>query len=121
MQSFTIQTVILRFAFFICFRYTLPITLENKQSEKDISMAEPIFLNPNSYDNIKLILDQLKVILDIGGKREWSYVGCDGPLYVIASRLIESEIGKYDWVAMSSGLGHLYMNQQKTLFNIYST
>ena len=81
-------------------------------------MAEPIFLNPNSYDNIKLILDQLKVTLDIGGKREWSYVGCDGPPYVIASRLIESEVGKYDWVAMSSGLGHLYMNQQKTLFNI---
>ena len=81
-------------------------------------MAEPIFLNPNSYDNIKLILDQLKVTLDIGGKREWSYVGCDGPPYVIASRLIESDVGKYDWVAMSSGLGHLYMNQQKTLFNI---
>ena len=81
-------------------------------------MTEPIFLNPNSYDNIKLILDQLKVTLDIGGKREWSYVGCDGPRYVIASRLIESDVGKYDWVAMSSGLGHLYMNQQKTLFNI---
>ena len=81
-------------------------------------MAESIFLNPNSYDNIKLILDQLKVTLDIGGKREWSYVGCDGPSYIIASRLIESEVGKYDWVAMSSGLGHIYMNQQKTLFSI---
>ena len=57
-------------------------------------------------------------MLDISGKWEWSYVGCDDPLYVIASRLIESEVGKYDWVAMSSGLGHLYMNQQKTLFNI---
>ena len=31
-------------------------------------MAEPIFLNPNSYDNIKLILDQLKLTLDIGGE-----------------------------------------------------
>ena len=63
-------------------------------------------------------MDQLKITLDIGGKREWSYVGCDGPPYVIASRLTESEVGKYDWVAMSSGLGHLYMTQQKTLFNI---
>ena len=77
-----------------------------------------IFLNPNSYDNIKLILDQLKVMLDIGGKREWPYVGCDGPLYIKASRLIESDVGKYDKVAMSSSLGHLYMNQQKTLFSI---
>ena len=81
-------------------------------------MAEPIFLNPNSYDNIKLILDQLKLTLDIGGKRKWPYVGCHGPLYAIASRLIESGIGKYVWVAMSSGLGHLYMNQQKALFSI---
>ena len=72
-------------------------------------MTEPIFLNPNSCDNIKLILDQLKVTLDIDGKREWSYVGCDGPPYVIASRLIENDVGKYDWVAMS---------QKKTLFNI---
>ena len=42
-------------------------------------MAEPIFLNPNSYDNIKLILDQLKVTLDIGGEKGWYYVGCDAP------------------------------------------
>ena len=81
-------------------------------------MAEPIFLNPHSYNNIKLILDQLKVMLDIGGKREWPFVGCDSPLYVKASRLIESDVGKYDWVAMSSSLGHLYMNQQKMLLNI---
>ena len=81
-------------------------------------MAEPIFLNPKSYNNIKLILDQLKVMLDLGGKRKWPYVGCDGPLYVIASRLIESDIGKYDWVTMSRCLGHLYMNQQKALFSI---
>ena len=76
-------------------------------------MAEPISLNPNSYDNIKLVLNEL---LGIGEKREWSYVGCDGPLYVIASRLVDE--GNYEWVAMSNGLGHLFMNQPKMLFNI---
>ena len=81
-------------------------------------MVEPIFLNPNSFENIKLILNKLKVTLEIGSTREWSYVGCDGPPYVIASKLIESGKGDFDWVAMSSGLGHLYMNQQKTLFNV---
>ena len=49
-------------------------------------------------------------------KREWSYFGCNGLSYVIASRLVDE--GNYEWVAMSNGLGHLYMNQQKTLFNI---
>ena len=55
-------------------------------------------------------------MLGIGENREWSYVGCDGPPYIIASRLVDE--GDYEWVAMSNGLGHLYMNQQKTLFNI---
>ena len=54
--------------------------------------------------------------MGIGEKREWSYVGCDGPPHVIASRLVDE--GNYEWVAMSNGLGHLYMNQQNTLFNI---
>ena len=55
-------------------------------------------------------------MLGTGEKRQWLYVGCDGPPYVIASRLVDE--GNYEWVAMSNGLGHLYMNQQKTLFNI---
>ena len=52
-------------------------------------------------------------MLGIGEKREWSYVGCDGPPYVIASRLVDD--GNYEWVAMSNGLEHLYMNEQKNI------
>ena len=81
-------------------------------------MAETIFLNPNSYENITSVIDTLKISLQIGVKREWSFIGCDGPPYVIASRLIDEDKSKYDWVAMSNGLGHLYMNQMKTFFNI---
>ena len=43
------------------------------------------------------------------------YVGCSGP-YVVTCRLVNE--GNYDRVAMSNGLEHLYMNQQKTFFNI---
>ena len=103
----------------LLFRYVLPITSQNNTPNlKCITMAEPIFLNPNSYENIKTILVTLKTNLEIGKTREWSYVGCDGPPYVIASNLIEEEPEKYDWVAMSNGRGHLYMNQMKTLFNV---
>ena len=78
-------------------------------------MTEPIFLNSNSYENITSIIDTLKISLQIAVKREWSFRGCDGPPYVIASRLIDED---NDWVARSNGLGHLYMNQMKTFFNI---
>ena len=63
----------------------MPITLENEENKKDISMAEPIFLNTSNHNNIKIILDQLRIKLDIGEKWEWYYVGCDGSPYVIAS------------------------------------
>ena len=55
-------------------------------------------------------------MLGIVENREWSYVGCNGPPYIIASRLVDE--GNYECVAISNALGHLYMNQQKTLFNI---
>ena len=70
-------------------------------------MAEPIFLNPNSYENITSTIDTLKISLQIDIKRKWSFIGNDGPLYVIASRLIDEDKSKSDWVAMANGLGHL--------------
>ena len=117
MLSFSIHIVISRFAYYML-RYTLLITLENRQNEKYVSLAEPIFLNIYSYDNIKTDFGPVKSNARYWWKRRVSYVGCDGLPYVTASRLIETDVGKYDWVAMSSSLGHLYMNQQKTLLNI---
>ena len=49
----------LRKILLISSRYYLPIKVDNNQNKKEISTAEPIFLNPNSYDNIKLILNEL--------------------------------------------------------------
>ena len=96
-------------------RYKLPLNMANNQNSPKISMTEPIFLNSNSYENITSIIDTLKISLQIGVKREWSFRGRDGPPYVIASRLIDED---NDWVARSNGLGHLYMNQMKTFLNI---
>ena len=86
----------------IASRYYLPIKVDNNQNKKEISMTEPIFLNPNSYENIKLILNELNKMLGIGEKNEWSYVGCDGPPYVIASTLADE--GNYERAAISNGL-----------------
>lgn len=74
-------------------------------------------LNPNSYDNVKQILSQLKLYI-INEDRKWSVLGCDGPPYCLANRIIESDPEKYDWVAMNSGLGHLHMNELKSLFKV---
>lgn len=81
-------------------------------------MGEPILLNPNSYDNIKEILESLKVNLGIGKGKQWCYVGCDGPPYCLASRLIAKNPEYYHWVTLVPGLGHLNMNQLKCLFKV---
>ena len=53
---------------------------ESKQSNvKSQQMGEPILLNPNSYNNLSVILDSLKTNLDIGNSRQRSFIGCDGP------------------------------------------
>ena len=85
---------------------------------KEITIGEPVLLNPNSYENLEKIIDSLKETLDIGSTRQWSFIGCDGPPCCLSSRLIERNPKKYDWVSMVSGLGHLNMNQVKTFFKI---
>ena len=72
---------------------------------KELKLGEPILLNPNSYSNIEHILDELKVNLGITTVRQWSFVGADGPPYCLASRIVESNREKYDWVSMVPGTG----------------
>ena len=81
-------------------------------------IGEPILLNPNSYNNLEQILDNLEVNLEIGSSREWSYIGCDGPPYCLASRLIDKIDRFQQWVVMLPGLGHLNMNQLKAFFKV---
>ena len=55
-------------------------------------------------------MDKLKEALSIENEQQWPFIGCDGLPYVIANHLIDSDPVKYQRVAMSNGLGHLYMN-----------
>ena len=83
---------------------------QNKTNLKQMQMGEPIVLNPNSYDNLEKILEELKVNTAIGVDREWTFVGADGPPYCLASRLIGKDEKKYDWVSMVPGLGKITMD-----------
>ena len=83
-----------------------------------IEMSEPIFLNPNNYKNIHHILKQLKIFAKIGINREWVLIGCDGPPYCLASRIIQSSSDEFDFAALVPGLGQLHMNQMKTILHI---
>ena len=49
----------------------------------NITLNEPIMVNPNSLKNMKVILDSLKPVL-IGSNndnRQWVFIGADGPPY----------------------------------------
>ena len=48
--------------------------------------------------------------------KKWVFLGCDGPLYHIVIRTIDTYSDKYDMVLLVFGLGHQHMNQLKTLF-----
>ena len=44
-----------------------------------MSVGEPVLRNPNSYESIEQILNELKKNLQIGKSRQWTFIGCDGP------------------------------------------
>ena len=89
-------------------------TINNRPQQ----IGEPILVNPNSYVNVSVILEKLREYLGIGKSREWTYIGCDGPPYCLASRLIERNPELYDWAVVLPGLGHLNMNQVKSYFQV---
>ena len=88
-----------------------------KKNKTKISMGEPVIVNPNSYESLKKVLGNLKEQI-INGNRKWTFLGCDGPPFCLASRLIENDPEEYAWVSMVSGLGHLHMNQLKAFFKV---
>lgn len=83
-----------------------------------VKMAEPVMLNPNSYQNVRLIRDELKVSSEIGESRQWVFLGCDGPSHCLSERIINENVERYEFASMVPGLGHLHMNQMKTLFKV---
>ena len=59
----------------------------------------------------------MKNDLEIDSQRLWSFLGCDGTPYSLASRIIADDPA-LDWITLLPGLGHLHMNQLKTNFHV---
>ena len=58
-------------------------------------MGEPVLVNPNSYINVKIILDDECKKRLINSNRKWTILGCDGPAYCqIKKRILFSDDGK---------------------------
>ena len=77
----------------------------------DTSVNEPaMFIGTHTYnskENLKAILQHLKMILiDNGDGRQWVFVGADGPPYTILRQIVMEEPAVYDWVILVSGKGH---------------
>ena len=55
-----------------------------------ISTCEPIMVNPNSFENIVVILNDIKkrtINEDADVGRKWVFVGADGPPYCLMRRI----------------------------------
>ena len=91
---------------------------QNSETRPQIKMSDPVLLNPNSYKNLETILTEMKQFANIGKDREWVFLGCDGPPYCLSERIIESNPEKFEFASLVPGLGHLHMNQMKTIFKV---
>ena len=58
---------------------------------KQQKIREQIMVNPNSLKNVKEILDEYKVLHGIGNNRQWMALGCNGPPFVVANKIVEEE------------------------------
>ena len=75
-------------------------------------------LHPNSYTGVENILLNLKESADIGKSREWVFLGCGGPPYCFEERIANDNPTIFSFASFVPGLGHLHMNQMKTLFKV---
>ena len=83
-----------------------------------VIMAESFLLNPNSYKNIEAILRDIKDFAIVDEDCEWLFLGCDGPPYCLSETIAENSQDEFDFASFVPGLGHLHINQMKTLFRI---
>lgn len=98
-----------------------PVTFEfdfenqNNENNRCISIAEPMFVDPDSYNNITFIMDKLKEAFLFENNWLWSFVGCDGIPYIFANGLTDSDSIKCQWVGIRSPL----RESNKDIFNVY--
>ena len=96
---------------------TFNIGQKSSEVRPIIKIFEPVLVNPNSYKNVETVLKEIKSKA-ISGDRKWVFLGCDGPPYCLSERIAERNPDFYDFVHFVPGLGHMHMNQLKTIFRI---
>ena len=65
------------------------ISSYHPENPHEIKLGEIIGVNPNSYETIKTVLENLREQAGVGKEKTWRQVGFDGIPYCIASEIIE--------------------------------
>ena len=65
----------------------------HQEGQKPVFVMDPVFVNPNSVENLKLVLRHLGTLAGIkrygGDERDWVIICCDGLPYTMVRRMIE--------------------------------
>jgi hypothetical protein len=98
-----------------------PISITQKSSPQDgvrvpdISLPDPLPLNPNSIENVRKVLDYIQEISGINkGERKWIPVICDGVPYNYAQKIKKD----YPRILMIPGQLHEEMNMLKSFVEL---
>ena len=89
---------------------------EHTIHKDSIAMAEPIMVNPNSYERVKEVLEHIKKLV-IGPSRKWTVVGSDGVPYVLGQKLRDDNAALQD-LLLVPGPGHFELNTVRAIFKL---
>ena len=94
-----------------------PISITQKKSPQEgvkvpgMSILDPLPINPNSIDNVCMVLDHIQ---RISGERKWIAVTCDGVPYNYAQKLKKDFPG----IILIPGPLHEEMNMLKSFVEL---
>ena len=87
------------------------------QEPPKVTVGEPSFQNPCSYDSVNSVLIHLLRLTSVGNDRKWTDIGCDGLPYLLASRLLDKN-HNLQHILLQPGLGHFEINMTKACFRL---
>lgn len=73
-----------------------------------VVVGNPISKTPCSYEAVKAFLLDIKKTTQVPDKRLWTVLGCDGPSYILASRILRENDDLQDLLLLP-GLCHWEM------------
>lgn len=90
-------------------------TSKSNNVTPNITLLDPVFVNPASKSSLRVVLDKIAVDAGINTRsRHFVYVVCDGSPMTLLWQLIMEEPQNYSWVIPITGLGHEEMNMVKS-------